>query len=334
MAPIIRGQGFDVVGLDSDLYRRSTFLDDGLAEIPSIEKDFRDVGVEELEGVDAIIHLAALSNDPLGDLNPELTYDINHQGTVRLARLAKQAGVSLFLFSSSCSMYGASVGSDLLTEDAPFNPVTAYAHSKVLAERDLATLADDNFSPVFMRNTTAYGVSPRLRFDIVLNNLVAHAFTTGLVYVKSDGTPWRPIVHIEDISLAFCAVLRAPRELIHNQAFNVGLTEENFQIRQLADIVREVVPGSRVEYAADGGPDKRSYSVDFGKIFRVLPGFKPQWTARRGAEELYETYKRAGLRLDDFEGPRYRRIDQIKQLRSESLIDETLRWIRRPVSVQ
>src|SRR5581483_8516476 len=246
--------------------------------------DVRDVTADDLEGFDAVIHLAGLSNDPLGNLNPALTFEINHAASVRLARLAKAAGVPRFLFSSSCSNYGAA-GDTLLTEDAALQPLTPYADSKVRVERDVARLADDDFSPVFLRNATAYGVSPRLRFDLVLNNLVAWAFTTGRVLIKSDGTPWRPIVHIEDIGRAFLAVLEAPRERTHNQAFNVGRTDENYRIRDLADIVKGVVPGSVIDYAKDGGPDPRCYRVDFGKITRVLPGFTPQWTARRGAQE-------------------------------------------------
>jgi nucleoside-diphosphate-sugar epimerase len=269
--------------------------------------------------------LAALSNDPLGNLNPILTYEINHAASVRLAVLAKEVGVPRFLFSSSCSTYGAA-GEDPVDEGADFHPVTPYGHSKVLVEQDVAKLADAHFSPTFLRNATAYGVSPRLRFDLVLNNLVAWALTTGCVYMKSDGTPWRPIVHIEDISRAFIAMLRAPREVIHKQAFNVGRTDENYQIRDLARIVQEVVPGCRVEYAKDAEPDKRSYQVNFGYIARTLPGFQPQWDARRGAQQLYNAYCQVGLRLEDFEGPRYKRIDHIQQLLSTGCLDTSLRW--------
>src|SRR5262249_20200018 len=256
-----------------------------------------------------VIHLAGLSNDPLGDLNPSLTLEINHAASVQLAKLAKKAGVARFLFSSSCSIYGAARPEELLDEQAEFRPVTPYGRSKVLVEEDVAQLADANFSPTFLRNATAYGVSPRLRFDLVLNNLVAWAMTTGRVYIKSDGTPWRPIVHIEDISRAFIAVLHAPREVVHNQAFNVGRNEENYQIRHLAKIVEDLVPDCRVEYAAGAEPDKRSYRVDFSKLAYTLPAFKPQWNAWRGVKQLYEAYRQTDVRLEDFEGPKYKRID-------------------------
>jgi nucleoside-diphosphate-sugar epimerase len=324
MVPMLLGAGHEVVGLDSDLFRQCTFAP-GIHDIAELQLDLRDAQASHLEGFDAVVHLGALSNDPLGDLNPDTTYDINHAASVRLASLAKGAGVTRFLYSSSCSSYG-QAGDDLVDETATLNPITAYAISKVRVEHDVAKLADDRFSPTFLRNATAYGVSPRLRFDLVLNNLVAWAYAQGRVHIKSDGTPWRPIVHIEDISRAFLAVLEAPREITHNQALNVGQTEENYRIRDLAEIVKDVVPGSRVEYAEGGGPDPRCYRVNFGKIRRVLPAFKPQWNARRGAEELYAAYRAGGLVIDDCEGPRFKRIDHLKYLLASNRVDATLRW--------
>jgi nucleoside-diphosphate-sugar epimerase len=324
MVPLLLGAGHEVVGLDSDLFQQCTFCP-GIQDVAELRLDLRDVQREHLEGFEAVIHLAALSNDPLGDLNPEITYDINHAAAVRLARLAKDAGVPRFLYSSSCSSYGMA-GDDLVDETAALRPITPYAISKMRVEQDVAGLADDRFSPTFLRNATAYGVSPRLRFDLVLNNLVAWACTKGRVHIKSDGTPWRPIVHIEDVSRAFLVVLTAPRDVVHNQAFNVGQTEENYRIRELAEIVQEVVPGSRIDYAEDGGPDPRCYRADFGKIHRQLPEFKPRWNARRGAEELYAAYRRAGLVLEDCEGPRFKRIDHLKHLLATGRVDATLRW--------
>ncbi|MBK7665093.1 MAG: NAD(P)-dependent oxidoreductase [Sterolibacteriaceae bacterium] len=324
LVPMLLAEGHDVAGLDTDYYSRCTFTG-AVSDIPTSRIDVRDVSAANVKDFDAIIHLAGLSNDPLGDYKPNLTEDINFSASVRLAQMAKEAGVGRFLFASSCSNYGAS-GDKFLTEDAAFNPVTPYGQSKVRVEEQLNKLADGSFSPVYLRASTAYGLSPRIRFDLVVNNLTAWAYTTGRVYLKSDGTPWRPIVHVEDICRAYIAALQAPRELVHNQAFNVGTTTENYQIRELADMVQEIVPGCTVEYANDAGPDKRCYRVDCNRIARVLHGFKPQWTARRGVEQLYQAYKTIGLKLEDFEGPKFMRIAHVKKLISDGLLDQDLRW--------
>ena len=325
LVPMLLERGYDVVGYDSDLYERCTF-GEGLVEVPEILKDIRDVEARDLEGIDAVLHLAGLSNDPLGDLNPDLTFDINHKASVKLAKLAKEAGIQRFVFSSSCSNYGAA-GDNMIDESGANNPVTPYGESKVLVEQDVAKLADDSFSPTYLRNATAYGVSPRLRFDLVLNNLVAWAFTTKLVFLKSDGTPWRPIVHIGDISLAFIAALQAPIDVVHNTAFNIGRTDQNYRIRELADIVAATVPDCRVEYAEDAGPDLRCYRVNCDKALNELPDFKPVWDAEKGARELYDAYIKHGITLEEFEGQRYKRIDHIKLAIEEGRIDNNLRRV-------
>jgi nucleoside-diphosphate-sugar epimerase len=324
LAPLVRAAGHDVVGLDTFLFEGATFGQDD-TQIDSLRMDLRDVQVDDLRGFDAVMHLAALSNDPLGDVNPQITFDINHVGSVRLARLAKEAGVGRLIFASSCSLYGVA-GDEMLTEEAAFNPITPYGVSKVLFERDVAQLADDEFSPTFLRNSTAYGVSPRLRADVVVNNLVAIAFTTGEVVIQSDGTPWRPLVHIEDITRAFLAVLDAPRELVHNEAFNVGRSEENYRVRDLGELVEQVVPGSKVRYAEGGGPDPRCYKVDCNKIARTLPSYQPQWTVRRGMEQLRDAFKANSLTREDLQGDKFFRIKRIRALQSQGLLDESLRW--------
>ena len=328
MAPFLVRAGHEVTGVDTDLYRGSTF-GPWREEIRTLVKDVRALEVVDLRGFDAVVHLAALSNDPLGDLNPRLTADINHRASVRLARLSKEAGVGRFAFASSCSNYGAA-GETPVNEESELNPVTPYGESKVAVERDVVRLAEHAFSPTFLRCATAYGVSPRLRFDIVLNNLVAWAFTSGKVLLKSDGSPWRPIVHIEDISRAFLAVLSAPRERVHAQAFNVGRNDQNYRVRDIATIVQQTVPGCEIAFAEGAGPDKRNYRADFSKIERLLPEFQPRWDARKGAQQLYQAYREIGLKLEDFEGPRYRRIDQIKRLLAAGALGPDLSWNPQP----
>lgn len=323
LTPMLQAAGHDVVGLDSDIFKRCTFGKEP-PEIPQVVKDVRDVELADVEGFDAVLHLAGLSNDPLGDLNPDLTYEINHRASVRLAELSKRAGVKRFIFSSSCSNYGAG-GADLLTEEGDLNPVTPYGKSKVLVEKDLSPMASDTFTPIYLRNATAYGVSPRLRFDLVLNNLTAWAFTTGQVMLKSDGSPWRPLVHIEDISRAFIATLTASQEIVHNKAFNVGVPNENFRIREVAELVRDTVPNSSVTFADGASPDTRNYRVDCTRLPKLVPAYQPQWTVKKGAQELYETYKASDLTLDEFEGERYKRVAHLRLLMEKGIIDEKLR---------
>jgi nucleoside-diphosphate-sugar epimerase len=324
LVPLFQAAGHEVDGLDLGLYEGCDLGPAAPRNAGRLPADMRDVTAARLAGYEAVVCLAALSNDPLGDLNPSATYSVNLDGTLHLARMAKEAGVPRFLFSSSCSLYGAA-GSAAVAEDAELHPVTPYGETKVLAERELSKLADDNFSPTYLRNATAYGASTRLRLDIVVNNLTAVALTTGKVRLESDGTPWRPLVHIEDISRAFLAMLQVPREKVHDEAFNVGREEDNLQVRDIAEMVRETVPRSTVTLAANAGPDLRDYRVDFSKLTDTFPDLRLRWHVSSGVAELLDSYTRHGLTYDDFTSSRYVRLRKIRDLLAAGEVDEMLR---------
>jgi nucleoside-diphosphate-sugar epimerase len=326
LIPMLLEKGYDVTGLDSGFFKTSLYYPCAGEVVRDINKDIRDIVPEDLEGFDAVLHLAGLSNDPLGDFNPDTTYSINYEATVQMAKYAKQAGVKRFIFSSSCSNYGAS-SDEYINETAAFNPVTPYGKSKAMAELDLMELADENFCPVYPRSATAYGMSPRIRFDLVLNNLVAWAVTTGKIYLKSDGQAWRPIAHVEDIARAFVALLEAPRDVVFNRAYNIGRTEENYKVRDLVSIISEVVPNCEISFADGAGADTRNYRVNCDRIKNEVPGFQPQWTARKGAEQIYQKLSEVGLKLNEFEGPRYMRLAHLKEKISNNLLNSELRWI-------
>lgn len=331
MVPFLQRAGHHVVGLDTRLFRETRF---GAASAAAngngrpareVERDLRDVEPGDLAGLDAVIHLAALSNDPLGDLDPELTADINRDASIRLARLAKEEGVSRFLFASSCSLYGVA-GEEPVDESSAFNPITPYGHSKVAVEEALRDMADDHFSPTFLRNATAYGASPALRLDVVVNNLVASGFTTGEVVLKSDGTSWRPLAHVEDIARAFRAVLEAPRDRIHARAFNVGRQGEDYRISELAETVARALPGTRVRIEGGATSDPRSYRVDCSRLPETLPAYRPRWTVKRGIRELVDAFRKEELSRADLESGRYIRLREIRRLLEAGRLSPDLRW--------
>lgn len=338
MTKMLLNKGYGVVGFDTGFYQGCTFggeddktnllsFDDTDLQVRQIKKDIRNISAADLENIDAIIHLAALSNDPLSVFMPELTSEINFKASLRLAELAKQKGIKRFVYASSCSMYGIA-GEAPVSEDSPLAPVTAYAISKADSERELAKLADENFSPIYLRPGTAYGVSPMLRCDLVVNNLTGWAYTTGKIKIMSDGTPWRPIIHVEDFCRGFIACLEAPIELVHNQAFNLSQNSENYQIKDIADAVKEVVPGCEIEYTGEHGADSRTYRVSFDKISTVLKDYyKPTWNLKAGVKQLYEAFKEHGLTYEEFMGNKYIRLNQLKKLIDEKKINDTLFWI-------
>ena len=319
-------ENFIIVGIDTNFYKDNKLHEFNFRkEFLQLNKDIREVRIEDLKGVNSIIHLAALSNDPLGKLNPDLTNDINFIASLRLAKLAKEAGIERFLFSSSCSIYG-ETNNEQLCENDSLNPLTAYAHSKVNLERELSKLADDSFSPCYLRNGTAYGISPNMRFDLVINNLMGYAFTTKEIKILSDGKAWRPIVHIRDISNAFIAALKAPKDVIHNEVFNVGINFENFQVKTMAEEIQKVMVDCEIKILGKNNPDNRNYIVNFDKIKKNLKYFKPKWNMKSGIEELYDLFNEINLTFKDFQDKNYTRIKQLNYLIENKLIDENLNW--------
>jgi nucleoside-diphosphate-sugar epimerase len=325
LMPLLSAAGHEITGLDSGLFSHAN-LGPAPSATRELRMDVRDVDESHIEGIDAVIHLAGISNDPLGDLNPESTYEINHRASVRLAEVAKAAGVERFLFASSCSLYGAGGGHEILDEDATFRPVTPYGRSKIMVEQDVAQLASDDFSPTYLRCATAYGMSARLRADLVVNNLTGFALLDGEVLMKSDGTPWRPLVHIADISAAYLAILDAPRSLVHNEAFNVGRSSENYRVSEIAEMVRDNVPGSAIRYEDGAGPDKRCYRITCAKLEETLPAYQPVWTVETGIKELRDAYAEFGLTMEAFTGSDFLRIRRINHLIDKAQLDDTLRW--------
>jgi len=320
-------RGYKVTGIDTNYFDKECIFYPYKPRISEIFRDIRKVTEKDIDGAYAICHLAALSNDPMGELNPDFTYEINHRASVRLAELAKKTGVEKFVYSSSCSLYGIAGGDTALSENAGLQPVTAYAKSKVYSERDIMPLKDDRFSVTFLRNSTAYGSSPRLRLDLVVNNLVGWAVTTGEIKIMSDGSPWRPVIHAEDIARAFIAVIESDKSVVNGQAFNTGVNSENYQIRDIANLVKEIVPGCRVVITGEHGSDSRSYRVSFDKIARMLPDFRPEWNLLQGIEQLYSDFKRLAMHKEKFIGRYFIRLKQLQYLLQTGRINNNLYWI-------
>jgi len=326
LVPLLVKKGYEVIGIDTNYFGKECEFYSKTNEIKEIKKDIRKITEKDIEGAYAICHLAALSNDPIGDINPELTYAINYKASLRLAKIAKTVGVEKFIYSSSCSLYGVSNSTKALTEKADFNPVTAYAKSKVKSEKDIYPLSDNNFSVTFLRNATAYGISPKLRLDLVVNNLIGWAITTGKINILSDGTPWRPLIHAEDIARAFIAVIESPQEKVNKQSFNVGINSENYQIKDIAYIIKEVMPECEVTIDTENAVDSRSYKVNFDKIKRVLPNFEPKYDLKKGIEEIITAYKKYEMDTEKFNSRYFIRLKQIKYLMNNNKIDKKLYW--------
>jgi len=325
IAPLLMKHGHELVGVDTGFYKEGWLYNGSSVTARTLVKDIRDISAEDLRGMEAVVHTAELSNDPTGELAPNITYDINHKGSVRLAELAKAAGVTRFVYMSSCSVYGVAQGDVPVNEESSVNPQTAYAKCKVLVEQDLKPMAGDHFSPTFLRNATAYGFSPRLRGDLVVNDLVGHALLAGNIGLRSNGMAWRPLVHADDIASAFIALLEAPRDVVHARAYNVGHSDENYLVRDIANLVQEIV-GGEVTFAEGAGADARNYRVTCDRIAAEVPEFKPQWTVRKGIEQLVENYKRYDLQLTDLFGERHQRLKKINALHAAGKIGSDLRW--------
>jgi len=327
LPPLLIERGHEVLGVDTGYYKVGWLYNGTEVTAKTLNKDIRNITALDLQGVEAIVHMAELSNDPTGQLSPTITYDINHKGSVRLAKLAKEAGVRRFVYMSSCSVYGVATEGDV-TEESSVNPQTAYAECKTLVERDVTPLADDDFSPTFMRNATAFGASPRMRFDIVLNNLAGLAWTTKEIKMISDGTPWRPLVHALDICKAIVCAVEAPRDIIHNQIFNVGDTANNYRVKEIAEIIADTFKGCKLSFG-DSGSDNRSYRVSFEKINTILPGFKCDWNAKRGAQQLFDLFSQIDMTEETFLSRGFTRLKQLEYLIRTQQIDQDFFWAKK-----